>query len=463
MTPRHPDFERIYRAFMKRYCGSPDEECEKGKRIYYAWLKKLGLDDTKPYRMPQERFSWAKQTLQYVRQDEDAKYYKVEALFPLVSMNRNVYTEDELVRAARTLIGKPVNLNHKAVFLDGVEVIDAEYEDGAVEVLLRVPKNSEVDGRKLIDLIDSGEIIHVSIEASCRHVTPTVMGGEVGRKCEGLIFTGLALLTKDVLPGVPLTRIMPAEAIVEAYGEECLSGEKPEIREVGEPKEDSTSNVKTSSVETVNASTESVGEVKQKGGEQSEAEWTTAFINSLPDEAFAVIEPAYLRGETEDKRCRHLPHHSLDVKDPDEHSTVDLPHLRNALARCNQIKPVTNSITTEDLRERARRHLMKHAKALLKTYQEGFTGEEKVAIILEWIGEVESRIENVEKAIAEQKAEENQREVEEKSKTEQEPCILTCEGFWRRFRELRSEGLSKSEAYRLTVFEFIKALEDRRL
>ena len=259
MTPRHPDFERIYRAFMKRYCGSPDEECEKGKRIYYAWLKKLGLDDTKPYRMPQERFSWAKQTLQYVRQDEDAKYYKVEALFPLVSMNRNVYTEDELVRAARTLIGKPVNLNHKAIFLDGVEVIDAEYEDGAVEVLLRVPKNSEVDGRKLIDLIDSGEIIHVSIEASCRHVTPTVMSGEVGRKCEGLIFTGLALLSKDVLPGVPLTRIMPAEAIVEAYGEECLSKDKLEIREVGEPKEDSTSNVKTSSVETVNASTESVG------------------------------------------------------------------------------------------------------------------------------------------------------------------------------------------------------------
>ena len=461
MTPRHPDFERIYRAFMKRYCGSPDEECEKGKRIYYAWLKKLGLDDTKPYRMPQERFSWAKQTLQYVRQDEDAKYYKVEALFPLVSMNRNVYTEDELVRAARTLIGKPVNLNHKAIFLDGVEVVDAEYEDGAVEVLLRVSRDSEVDGRKLIDLIDSGEIIHVSIEASCRHVTPTVMDGEVGRKCEGLVFTGLALLSKDVLPGVPLTRIVPAEAIVEAYGEECLSGEKPEIREVGEPKEDSTSNVKTSSVETVNASTESVGEVKQKGGEQSEAEWTTAFINSLPDEAFAVIEPAYLRGETEDKRCRHLPHHRPDVKDPDENDSVDIPHLRNALARCSQIKPVTDSISVEELREKARKHLMKHAKALLKTYKERFTDEEKIAIILDWIEEVELRLKGVEQSIAEQKAEEK-KEVEENSKTEQGPRILTREGFWRRFRELRSEGLSKSEAYRLTVFEFLKSLEDSR-
>ena len=494
MTPRHPDFEWIYRAFMKRYCGSPDEECEKGKRIYYAWLKKIGLDDTKPYRMPQERFSWAKQTLQYVRQDEDAKYYKVEALFPLVSMNRNVYTEDELVRAARTLIGKPVNLNHKAIFLDGVEVIDAEYEDGAVEVLLRVPKNSEVDGRKLIDLIDSGEIIHVSIEASCRHVTPTVMGGEVGRKCEGLIFTGLALLTKDVLPGVPLTRIMPAEAIVEAYGEECLSGEKPEIREVGEPKEDSTSKVKTSSVETVNASTESVGEVKQKSREQSEAEWTTAFINSLPDEAFAVIEPAYLRGETEDKRCRHLPHHGSDVKDPDENSTVDIPHLRNALARCGQIKPVTDSISAEELRERARRHLVRHAKALLKTYQERFTDKEKTALILDWLESIDVRLELTEKRVknmqielAERKeklkvgeerespikevkelpeelgkSEKVEKEGEEEVKAEEKACILTHEGFWRRFRELRSEGLSKSEAYRLTVFEFLKSLEDSR-
>ena len=51
--PRHTDFEKIYRQFMKRYCGSPDKECEKGKSIYYAWLNAHGLDDTKPYRKPQ--------------------------------------------------------------------------------------------------------------------------------------------------------------------------------------------------------------------------------------------------------------------------------------------------------------------------------------------------------------------------------------------------------------------------
>jgi HK97 family phage prohead protease len=97
---------------------------------------------------------------------------------------------------------------------------------------------------------------------------------------------------------------------------------------------------------------------------ETKREWDTAFINDLPDEAFAVIEPAYKRGETEDKRARHLPHHNKSVKDPDDDDTVDLPHLRNALARMNQIKPVTGSISAEELREKAKKHLVAHAKRL---------------------------------------------------------------------------------------------------
>jgi len=462
---------------MKRYCGSEDE-CEKGKQVYYAWLNKLGLDDTKPYRLPQERFSWAKQTLRFVKQDKEAKYYKVEALFPTVSMNHNVYTEDELIRAARTLIGKTVNLNHTDHILQGVEVVDAEYEDGSVEVLLRVPKDLEVNGRKLVDLVDSGEIIHVSIEASCRYVSPSVMDGEVGRKCEGLVFTGLALLTKDTLPGVPLTRIMPAEAIVEAYGEKGLSEEETETGEAEEKAEEVYEENSASETETR----------KEEGGETEEAEWDTAFINRLPNVAFAVIEPAYLRGETEDKRCRHLPHHGPNVKDPEENSSVDLPHLRNALARMNQIKPFTDSISAEELRSKAKTHLTKHAKALLKTYQEQFTDEEKIAIVLSWLEEVEGKLEDLTGEMAELKeglaekseepeakgeveeepeeevTEEGEKEDKEESgreggAEEEKPAILTREGFWNRFRELRHEGLSKSEAYRLTVFEFLKALE----
>ncbi|MEN3007247.1 MAG: HK97 family phage prohead protease [Candidatus Methanosuratincola petrocarbonis] len=93
-------------------------------------------------------------------------------------------------------------------------------------------------------------------------------------------------------------------------------------------------------------------------------EWTRAFINSLPDAAFAVIEPAYKRGETKNKNARHLPHHNKSVKDPNENSSVDLPHYRNALARVNQIQPVTDSISTEELRSRGRAHLEKHRSVL---------------------------------------------------------------------------------------------------
>jgi hypothetical protein len=55
------------------------------------------------------------------------------------------------------------------------------------------------------------------------------------------------------------------------------------------------------------------------------AKWTRAYINSLPDSAFIYIEPGYKEGE--DKRARHLPY-------KDDTGKIDLPHLRNAMARC---------------------------------------------------------------------------------------------------------------------------------
>jgi cell division protein FtsB len=95
------------------------------------------------------------------------------------------------------------------------------------------------------------------------------------------------------------------------------------------------------------------------------AKWDTTYINSLPDAAFAVIEPAYTRGETEDKNCRHLPHHSDGVKDgSDSNDHIDIDHLRNAWQRRNQIVPVTDSISQDELRSKAERHLKKHINDL---------------------------------------------------------------------------------------------------
>jgi hypothetical protein len=85
--------------------------------------------------------------------------------------------------------------------------------------------------------------------------------------------------------------------------------------------------------------------------------WTTKYINSLPNSAFIIIEPAYKSGKSDNKNARHLPYKDANGK-------VDLPHLRNALARCGQIKAVTDSITTDSLRSKA----CSKAKSLAKKH-----------------------------------------------------------------------------------------------
>lgn len=87
---------------------------------------------------------------------------------------------------------------------------------------------------------------------------------------------------------------------------------------------------------------------------------------SFPDAAFIVEHGAEKddNGKTLQK-FRHLPHHNKNVKSPTENSTVDLPHLRNALARVGQVKPIKED--SSGFISRARAHLEKHAKVLLKT------------------------------------------------------------------------------------------------
>lgn len=95
--------------------------------------------------------------------------------------------------------------------------------------------------------------------------------------------------------------------------------------------------------------------------------WTRQYINNLPDSAFAVIEPAYSE-KTSDKNARHLPHHDGegDLGKTKSNANLDLLHLRNALARVNQINPISDSIATEELRSKAEEHLNRHKDALEK-------------------------------------------------------------------------------------------------
>jgi hypothetical protein len=208
-VPRHPDFEKIFQAFLGQYCkDSPEKVCEAGSSRYYAWLKARGLDDTKAYSLPQESFQWAEPYVQLAREDKEARYYKVQALFPLSSMNNVVYTREELLQATRTLIGKQNDLNHTPKLFPEVEILDAQFEDDVAECLVRVPKDSELQ-----KLIDDKKITQVSVEWGGRNVKP----GPEGSVVEGLFFTGLGWLTNDVLPGVPLTTIQSVESIARKF------------------------------------------------------------------------------------------------------------------------------------------------------------------------------------------------------------------------------------------------------
>lgn len=69
-------------------------------------------------------------------------------------------------------------------------------------------------------------------------------------------------------------------------------------------------------------------------GKTAKAIWSARFINDLPDSAFLYIEPGGEKddeGKTKPRSLRHFPYKGADGK-------VDLPHLRNAIARIPQSK-----------------------------------------------------------------------------------------------------------------------------
>jgi len=87
------------------------------------------------------------------------------------------------------------------------------------------------------------------------------------------------------------------------------------------------------------------------------AEWTTKYVNDLPDSAFLYIEPGGKKdaeGKTVPRSLRHLPY-------KDKNGNIDLPHLRNAIARIPQMKGISEDLK-RSLQARARRLLEKARK-----------------------------------------------------------------------------------------------------
>jgi hypothetical protein len=210
---RHQDFERIKGEFEKYYCKGISP-CPKGEYEYYQWLHALKLDEDLCYGQTKEKFVWAKDMLKAVGEDKDNKYYKVLVAFPLESMNGNIYHEADLKEDAKTITKGHPSINHKDEFWLGpgnkwgpsVDITGAEFEDGAVEALMKVPKATmcpicEV-GKPLYKMIDEKRIVNVSLEGFNSNDGHFAFSPRIP-------FT---LLTSNVLPGIPLARVFPIEA-----------------------------------------------------------------------------------------------------------------------------------------------------------------------------------------------------------------------------------------------------------
>jgi len=112
-----------------------------------------------------------------------------------------VYLEEELKASAPTLKGKPLILDHQTTLPAPNKVLEAAWEDGAVEYVAEVSK-------PIYDQVKSKEIHHVSIEYNWR-----ILEKLDGIAPRGLELTGLSLL-KQLRPGDPSTSAEVWEGIV---------------------------------------------------------------------------------------------------------------------------------------------------------------------------------------------------------------------------------------------------------
>ena len=330
---RHIDFKRIYDEFCSYYKNNV-----KGESEYYSWLRALKLNEAKPYGQARESFKWAKSMLNFLHEDAENKYYGIIVGLPITSMNGNVYHERDLIAAALSLKGKHPSLNHKDTFWFNPEnnygtltVVDAKYEDGAVEALLQVPKTAVCpicNGDKMTELIDKQKIINVSLEGT--------MNGAF--EFSDPPFT---LLTTDVLPGIPLARIRPLETILsEAFTGTMIPGKK-KMKIIAKIKEDKNQNISNANT-TVN--TKSASDPNFKGT------WGTTLtsdgqINSQSDNAktaygtSAVADNYNMQGGG--KYAGGISHEQADTEcpegqkwDPEQGKCVDVIALLLAEQEC---------------------------------------------------------------------------------------------------------------------------------
>jgi hypothetical protein len=168
---------------------------DSAKKICGALQAKLG----------KESFSWIGD-LESVKQTGEFKHYiRGKAIHPCKTVHpeewpaTRVYLEEELQKAAHTLVSTPLLLDHLSL-LDG-KVLGIQYEDGALEYVAGHNDN------QIQKWIEDGTIKHCSVEYDWGNLTKLN-----GVAPKDITFQGLALL-KDLMPGDPATNVEVWEAL----------------------------------------------------------------------------------------------------------------------------------------------------------------------------------------------------------------------------------------------------------
>ena len=161
-----------------------------------------------------EKFSWIRDDLKFVGVRGNKAQFKGIALYPTVSGNGRKYVKEELVRAARTLVGKPLTLNHNMKKVKG-NVTWAEEEEDRIEYVAESNDSEYVQKLKDRQAITKEAYIRkwgrdpiygVSVEANYRYHDAACHNGRCVEP-HGIIFNALSLVEDPARPGVAGTTI----------------------------------------------------------------------------------------------------------------------------------------------------------------------------------------------------------------------------------------------------------------
>ena len=152
--------------------------------------------------------------------------YAFRTLSVPMTLNGAQWSIEEKRLAARTLIGQPINLNHKYHPEDQKTnlTIDSEFEDGWIEGF------AFVTDTRINRLYERGDLVGVSVEYYPRHED-----WANGWSCEGNRFVGLAFVSKEYTMGSPESTVTRLEAIPAlrplTQEDESMSGIEGKTRE----------------------------------------------------------------------------------------------------------------------------------------------------------------------------------------------------------------------------------------